>query len=164
MTRSSWGVAGAVAVLLLGLWLLLAGRDPVPGKATATQPGVATTTKLSYPPDPSDGSKPPNPYPTVPSTQMRGDRVSAWMVRTDGQRLLVQVMETDCSTDEVRLLGEHSDRVEVEIRTVLKSSLPNAAPGKGFACGGVITADGPYAVVELTEPLGDRAVVIHRPI
>ena len=55
------------------------------------------------------------------------------MVRTDGRRLLVQVMETDCTTGEVRLRGEHQDRVEVEVRTVVKSPLPDVGAGKGFA-------------------------------
>jgi hypothetical protein len=158
MTRSVWVIAGAVAgvaVVLLTVFLL-AGRETVPA---STGPEVVSTTTLSWPPDPSDGSNPPDPYPTVPSAQMRGDRMSAWMVRTDGPRLLVQVLETDCTTDEVRLLAEHADRVEVEIRTVVKS-LPTT-PG-GFVCGGVMPADGPYAVINLTEPLGDRAVEIHR--
>jgi hypothetical protein len=168
MTRSVWVIAGAVAglaVVLVGAWLVLAGRGPDAAGAGAKRPTVALTTELSWPPDPSDGSNPPDPYPTVPSAQMRGDRMSAWMVRTDGPRLLVQVMETDCTTDEVRLLGEHPDRVEVEIRTVVKplpASVTANAGTKGVVCGGVMTSDGPYAVVELSKPLGERTVEIHR--
>jgi hypothetical protein len=151
--------AGVAVVLLAGAWLLLGERETV--KAGATPPEVAPTTELSWQPDPSDGSTPANPYPTVPPAQLRGNDMSAWMIRTDkaGRRLFVQVMETDCTTDEVRLRGEHQDRVEVEVRTVIKPVL--SAPG-GYACGGVFTADGPYAVLELSEPLGDRAVVVDR--
>lgn len=165
MTRSSWGIAGAVAgvaaVLLVGAWLLLGGRDT--GRAGSTP--LATTTVLSWPPDPSDGSDPPDPYPTVPSTQMRGDDMSAWAVRTDADgRLLVQARESDCSADHVRLLGEHPDRVEVEIRTVAKPPPPGVTigPDGSYGCMSSGGSEGPYAVIELAEPLGDRAVVIDR--
>jgi hypothetical protein len=167
MTRSVWVITGAVAgvaVVLLGAWLVLAGRGSEPTGSGPPPATVASTTELSWPPDPSDGSNPPDSYPTVPSAQMRGEHLSAWMARTDddGRRLLVQVLETNCSTDEVRLLGEHTDRVEVEIRTVATSLPAHPGSGKGFVCGGVIPADGPYAVVDLNEPLGERTVVIHR--
>lgn len=116
------GAATAVvAVLPAGAWLVLGGAKQV--QAGNAVPGdVVRTTELSSPPDPSDGSSPPRPFPTVPSAQVRGQHVSPWGVRTgsDGRQLLVQLMETDCSSEEVRLLGEHADRVEVELRTVAK--------------------------------------------
>jgi hypothetical protein len=168
MTRTSWVIAGAAGgvavVLLVGAWLLLGGRDAV--QAGTTRPDVAATTVLSWPPDPSDGSKPPEPYPTVPSERVRGEHVGVSTVRTDGggRRLLVQLMETDCSGEEVRLLGEHPDRVEVEVRTVLKPPPPSVSigPDGSYGCMGIGVSDGPYAVIELREPLGDRAVVVHR--
>jgi len=168
MTRS-WVTAGAAAavaaVLLVGAWLVLGGAKQV--QAGNAVPGdVARTTELTSPPDPSDGSSPPRPFPTVPSAQVRGQHVAPWGVRTgaDGRQLLVQLMETDCSGEEVRLLGEHADRVEVELRTVAKPPPPSAeiGPDGSYGCVGVGSADGPYAVVELRDPLGDRDVVIRR--
>jgi hypothetical protein len=170
MTRSSWVIAGAAAavaaVLLAAGWFLL-GR-PEAGEAGAAPPAVAPTTVLSVPPDPSDGSTPPDPYPTVASDRVRGDHVSPWTVRTgsDGRQLLVQVADTDCYGEEVRLRGEHADRVDVEIRMVAKPPPPgvSVAPDGSYGCGSYGSADGPYAVLELREPLGDRAVVIDRPV
>jgi hypothetical protein len=158
--------AGVAAALLVGAWLLLGGQDPGQ-QAAAAPPGVAATTVLSQPPDPSDGSEPPDPYPTVPSAQMRGDQVSTSKVRTDrdGRRLLVRLTELDCLSEEARLLGEHPDRVEVEIRTVAKPPPPSVSvgPDGSYGCMGYGASDGPYAVIELREPLGDRTVVIRRP-
>jgi hypothetical protein len=168
MTRSSWVIAGAAAgvaaVLLVGAGLVFGGRET--DRAGATTSGPAPTTVLSHPADPSGGSRRPDPYPTLPSGQVRGDHASSWMVRTDGDgtRLLVQLIETDCSAEEVRVLGEHPDRVEVEIRTVAKPPPPSATfgPGGSYGCVGFSPADGPHAVVELREPLRERAVVIRR--
>jgi hypothetical protein len=171
MTRSSWSIAGVAAgtaaVLLVGAWLLLGGRDT--GQAgTALPSAAATTTVLAWSPDTSYGAKPPNPnpYPTVPSAQVRGDHVSDRAVRTDGggRRLLVRVTDSDCSGAEVWFLGEYPDRVEVEIRPVAKPPPPGVSIGSdgSYGCVSIGTSDGPHAVIELQEPLGDRAVVIHR--
>ena len=168
MTRTPWMIAAVVAlatVLLMGVWLVVAGPQRVQA-GNAVPDDVARTTVLSSPPDPSDGSAPPRPFPTVPSAQVRGQHVAPWGVRTgsDGQQLLIQVMETDCSDEEVRLRGEYPDRVEVELRTVAKPPPPGAeiGPDGSYGCGGIGTADGPYAVIDLRGPLGDRDVVIHR--
>ena len=168
MTRMPWLTAGAAAavavVLLVGAWLLLGGPERVPAGNSAPS-DVARTTVLTASPDPSDGSTPSRPFPAVPSAQVRGEHVSPWGVRTgaDGRQLLVQLMDTECSSQEVRLLGEHPDRVEVELRTVAKP-LPSGAevgPGGGYGCVGIGSAEGPYAVIDLGEPLGGREVVIH---
>ncbi len=168
MARGAWVIAGAAggvaAVLLAGGWFLL--DRPETGAAGATTPEVAPTTVLSFPADPSNGSMPPNPYPTVPSERMRGDDTYSSQVRTGagGRRLLVQVTDSDCYGEEVRLLGEHADRVEVEIRMVAKPPPPGVSigPDGSYGCASYGPANSPYAVVELREPLGDRAVVIHR--
>lgn len=156
--------AGVAAVLLVGAWLLFGGRETE--QAGTTSPDVVTTTVLNWPPDPSDGSNPPDPYPTVPSAQVRGDHVSAWMVRTDGdgRLLMVQLTESDCSREVVRVLGQHPDRVEVEIQTVAKPPPPSASvgPDGSYGCMSFSALDGPFAVIELHEPLEDRTVVIHR--
>jgi hypothetical protein len=152
------GAAAAVAaVLLVGAWLLLGG----PTRAQAGNPvadDVARTTELTTPPDPSDGSTPPRPFPTVPSAQVRGEHVSPWGVRTgtDGRQLLIQLVETDCFSEEVRLLGEQADRVEVELRTVAKPPPPSAeiGPDGSYGCMGYGSADGPYAVVDLRDAIG----------
>jgi hypothetical protein len=164
MKRGSLVIAGAAAgvaaVVLLGIWML-AGRQSEPAAAGS---GPAPTTLLSWPPDPSDGSRPPDPYPTVPSAQIRAEHDNSWKVRTGdgGRRLLVALMDTDCSREEVRLLGEHTDRVEVEIRHVAKPPPPSAslAPGGHYTCMSFGTSDGPHALIELREPLGERAVVL----
>jgi len=169
MTRNGWVAAGfaagVAAVLLVGAWLLLGGRDTVQA-GTDPGPEAAATTRLSFPPDPSDGSTPPDPYPTVPAAQRQGEEVGPAGIRTgaDGRRLLVQVMDTDCSSEEVRLLGEHDDRVEVEIRTVAKPPPPGVSigPDGSYGCMGLGTSDGPYAVVDLAKPLGQRAVDVQR--
>lgn len=168
MARSSWVIAGVaagvLAVLLVGAVLLLGGREPV--GSGDIPPEAAATTVLRHPPDPSDGSDPPDPFPTVSSAQLRGDGVSAWLVRTadGGRRLLVQVTESDCSREEVRLLGEHADRVELDVRTVTKPPPPGASvgPDGSYGCMAFSPANGPYAVIDLRAPLGDRPVVIRR--
>lgn len=165
--RNSWAIAGAAAVvaavLLVGAWFLLGGQGT--GQAGTNPPEVASTTVLSRPPDPSDGSKPPDPYPTVPLAQLQGDHAPAGMVRTDadGRRLLVQLTELDCWSEEVRLLDEHRDRVEVEIRMVAKPPPPSAgsSPDGSYGCVSYSRSDAPHAVIELREPLGNRAVVLH---
>jgi hypothetical protein len=168
MARGSWVIAGAAAgvaaVLLAGGWFLL--DRPETDAAGASTPEVAPTTVLSFPADPSNGSPPPNPYPTVPSERVRGDDAYSSRVRTstDGRRLLVQVTESDCFGEEVRLRGEHADRVEVEIRPVAKPPPPGVSTGPdgSYGCMSYSAADGSYAVIELREPLGDRAVVLDR--
>ncbi len=169
MTRTpSLAVAAAVAmvaVLLVGVWLVLDGpRSAEAGNAVPDD--VARTTVLTAPPDPSDGSTPPQPFPTVPSAQVQGQHLAPWGVRTaaEGRQLLVQLLETECSSEEAHLRGEHPDRVEVDLRTVVKPPPRNAdiGPDGSYGCVGIGTADSPYAVIDLRIPLGDREVVIHR--
>jgi hypothetical protein len=166
--RGSFVIAGAAAavaaVLLAGGWLLLGNRGAV--EAGAPTSGVAPTTVLSWPPDPSDGSRPPDPYPTVPPAQLKAEHDYSWKVRTGdgGRRLLIGLFESDCSAEEVRLLGEHADRVDVEIRMVAKPPPPHVTigPDGSYGCFGYGTSDGPHAMIDLAAPLGERAIVIHR--
>jgi hypothetical protein len=164
MTRSSRVIAsvaaGVVVVLLVGAWLLFGERETAPAGTTAAD--VAATTELSWPPDPSDGSRPPDPYPTVPSARVRSADTRLVRTAADGRRLLVQLSESDCSSEEARLLGEHPDRVEVEIRLVLRPPSSSAGAVGGYVCGGIMVSDGPYAVIDLREPLEGRAVLVRR--
>lgn len=167
MTRNSWGIAGVAAgvaaVLLGGGWFLLGGRDTV---QAGTEPEMAATTTLSWPADPSDGSQPRDPYPTVPSAQVRDEQLAGWGVRTaaDGRRLFVQLSDSACASEEARLLGEHPDRVDVEIHMVAKPLPPDVSvsPDGSYGCVGMSGSDGPYAVIDLSEPLGEREVVVRR--
>lgn len=165
-------VAAAVAALLIGGWFLL---KPAPG-GTATGSsgsGPAPTTELAWPSypygPPSTGA--PEPYPTIPSAQVRTESQDAYgstRVRTarDGRQLLLPVVDSDCMAEEVRLLGQHPDRVDVEIRNVAKPPPPSVsvAPDGSYGCLGISNGagQGPHAAIDLTAPLGQRTVVIHR--
>jgi hypothetical protein len=60
------------------------------------------------------------------------------------------------------LLGEYSDRVEVEVRTVFRPPPSSIGSDGGYGCMSVRTSGGPYAVIDLRESLGDRAVMVRR--
>jgi hypothetical protein len=158
------GVAAVVAALLIGGWFLLGDREP--GAAGASAPTPAPLTELTWPPDPSTSGPRPDPYPTVPSgqVQMGQDDLRVKGMRTAGNRLLIPVVDADCAYEEVWLLGEHGDRVEVEIRLQFRPEPGvTTTPGATYGCGWMSYGDGPYAAVELRAPLGDRRVVINRP-
>lgn len=160
-------VAAAVAALLLvGGWLLFGGRQPGTGAPGSGPP--APVTHLTWPPDPSGlpiASRPPDPYPTVPAAQVRAENHDPSVRIGDGGRqLLIPVLDSDCVREEVRLLGEHADSVEVEVR--LTPGLPppsvSVAPDGSYGCMGFRNGFGPHAVIELHAPLGGRPVIIHR--
>jgi hypothetical protein len=161
------GAAALVTALLLGSWLLSGNREP----DVAASGAPAPLTKLTWPQGTSgipSASSRSDPYPIVPSAQVQaGDgHVPTMRTEDDGRRLLIPVFDTDCSREDVRLLGEQADRVEVEIRTVVKpvpSGATVAADGS-YGCSSFRYGDGPHAVVELRAPLGTRTVVIeHEP-
>lgn len=163
--RSSILIAGAaalVAAMLVGGWFLLGHREPV-NTAGSSEPAPLTT--LQRPHHSSTSSKR-DPFPAVPSAQIQAEQETFSRLRTgkDGRQLLVPVFDSDCSFEEVRLLAEHRDRVEVEIRTVVKPPPPGTsiAPDGSYGCMSYNALNGPHAAVELRSPLGERAVVIHR--
>jgi hypothetical protein len=161
------GVAAVVAVLLIGGWLLFGNQQP--NAVGAGSEPAAPLTELHWPPESSglpSASHRPEPYPTVPSAQVRAedDVIPSMRTGQNGRQLLVPVVDADCMREEVRLLGEHADRVEVEIRTVAKpvpASVSVDSHGS-YSCGWMTYGNGPHAAVELAAPLGERAVVIHR--
>lgn len=170
--RSSIVIAGAaalVAAMLLGGWFLLGNRGPEDAATGSPQPAPLTTLERPYGSSgvPSTSSRR-DPFPTVPSTQVQAEDEHDPRMRTgkDGRQLLVPVFDSDCSSEEVRLLAEHHDRVEVEIRNIAKPPPPGAsiAPDGSYGCSSFRYGDGPYAAVELRAPLANRTVVIdHEP-
>jgi hypothetical protein len=164
--RSSIVIAGAaalVAAMLLGGWFLLGHRGPEDTTTGSPQPAPLTT--LERPPGSSTSSRR-DPYPTVPSTQVQADDGHDPRMQTgkDGRQLLIPVYETDCSLEEVRLLAERHDRVELEIRTIVKPVPPGAsiAADGSYGCMSYLPLNGPHAAVELRAPLGNRTVIIDR--
>jgi hypothetical protein len=154
-------IVAAVAALLLGGWFLLNS----PGSTSAGGPAPTTLLVL-----PSGSTRPA--YPTVPPEQVRlvtDDGYAPLDVRTtnDGRQLLIPMHDLECFTEEARLLAEHPDRVEVEIRALAKPPPPGTTLD---ANGSYICASfeyngleqGPHAAVDLAAPLGARSVVIHR--
>jgi hypothetical protein len=183
--RNSVAVAGVLAVvaavLLIGAWFLLADRDPArpvaagtgsPAEGTAPRASgtAAPTTSLNWngPPRPvgQPSESQARPYPTVPPAQVRpiGRQVGPTVRTGDGgRRVFVEVLDGQCVLEEVRLLAEHADRVEVEVRTIGKPPPPGAsvAPDGSYGCAEISAGDGPHAVIDLRAPLGERAVVVH---
>jgi hypothetical protein len=156
-------VAAAVTVMLLGGWLLLNQREPNATGTGSSDP--APLTELRRPSGGHSSSPRPDPYPRVPSAQIKnGDRGSL-DVRTaeNNRQLLVPVFDTDCGFDEVRLLAEHGDRVEIEIRHVVKPkpATVTAAPDGSYGCVSYQPINAPkHAVITLRAPLGQRDIAV----
>lgn len=154
-------IAAAVVLVLLGGAFLLGDREP----PAASAPAPLTT--LAWPPYSSAGpSSRPNPYPTVPSSQIDGDHGTRMLTAKDGTRLLIPALETDCSREEVWLLGEYPDRVELELRWITKPVPPSisVAPDGSYGCASAVPMNRPHAAIDLRSPLGERRVVITRKI
>lgn len=156
-------VAGVVVVIVavLGGIFLFAGdeREPDSGQAA----GPAPTTRLSAPDVDPSGTEPvpDDPYPPVPSAQVDGPLTGH--VRTAGRNLYIPVSDSaECPREQVWPHGEHADRVEVDIRATPPPGMTTDAQGNGgyFSYGCGAGPDGPYAVIELAEPLGDRRLVV----
>lgn len=152
-------IAAAVTVILVGGWLLLSQRGP----SGSADP--APVTQLRRPSGSYSSSSRPDPYPRVPSAQVKNGDHGRLDVRAaeDGRQLLVPVFETDCSFDEVRLLSELSDRVEIQIRLVgkPKPATVTAAPDGSYGCmSGLPMNAQKHAVITLHAPLGARDIVV----
>ena len=162
-------VAGAVVavVAVLGAIFVFSDTDGEAGSGSGQPAGQAPTTQLtlSNPQQNPSGteSKPDTSFPPVPAEQVDGILVP--VARTAGRNLYIPVQDDDaCTRDQVWPRGEHADRVEVEIRTfpiTPPSGITTDANGNGsLGCLGRVHSDGPYAVIELAEPLGDRRLVV----
>jgi hypothetical protein len=159
------GVAVAGAVVAVGVVLggifVFAGSEGEAGSG-----GPAPTTRLSLSdqdPGPSGTEpEPKHPYRPVPAEQVDGTVIP--VARTAGRNLYIPVQDDDCVREQVWPRGEHDDRVEVEIRPLPMTPPPGlttGADGTGsYGCIGRVESDGPYAVIELAEPLGERRLVV----
>lgn len=155
------GAVAAVVVVLGGIFLFAGG----PGDQAGRQAGPAPTTRLPMAgPDPSGTRPTGSPYPRVPDEQVDGSLVPP--ARTAGRTLYIPVRDGECVREEAWPRGEHADRVEVEIRFLPVPIPSDATTGPDgtveFGCFGYGEEDVPYAVIELTEPLGDRRIVVKR--
>jgi hypothetical protein len=170
--RGSTAIAGAaalVAALLLGAWFLFGDRES-PAAEPGSPPGPAPTTNLEFPPVSSglpSGSRAADPYPIVPSDQVRAETDGLTLeLRTGdgGRQLLVPAFDLACLREEVWFLGEHPDRVEVEIRSIAKPPPPGVSvrPDGSYDCGITMYSLPPHAVISLRSPLGTRTVVVTR--
>ncbi|MBB4904186.1 hypothetical protein [Actinophytocola algeriensis] len=163
---SKIGIPIAVACAVVAVGAVLGGiivfADDGNESGGGRAAGPAPTTRLSLAaPDPS-GTEPvsDNPYPRVPSEQVDGNLSGE--ARTAGRHVYIPVQDNDCWREQVWPLAEHADRVAVEIRT-LPFPPPSGATldaDGGFGCMAYGSLDGPHAVVELAEPLGDRRLVV----
>ncbi len=156
-------VAGVIVVVLAGIFVF-ASTEEEAGSGSRQPAGPAPTTqlRLSYP-DPSGMEPTPeSPYRRVPDEQVDGNLITA--ARTAGRTLYIPVTDLECIREEVWPRGEHADRVEVEIRPLAVPPPPGATTGADgdYGCMSYSGADGPYAVIELAEPLGDRRLVVEQ--
>lgn len=159
------GVVVAVVAVLGGIFVF---SDPEgeagAGNGPATGPAPTTRLILSNSGPAPSGTRPTpdDRFPPVPSEQLDG--IVTPVARTAGPNLYIPVQEDDsCTRDEVWPRGEHADRVEVEIRSLVNTSAHGVSlDANGNGCLGRVHSDGPYAVIELAEPLGDRRLVVNR--
>jgi hypothetical protein len=143
-------VAGVIVVVLAGIFVF----GSTEGSGQAAAPAPTTQLRMSNP-DPSGTEPAPgNPYRPVPDEQVDGTLVP--VAFTAGRTLYIPVREDECIREEAWPRGEHTDRVEVEIRQV------TTAADERQSCIGFGNVDGPYAVIELAEPLGDRRLVVEK--
>ena len=153
------GVVVAVGVVLGGI-ILFAGDESESGGGQAA--GPAPTTSLDLPwPDPSGTEPvPDDPYPKVPSEQVDGDLRG--VARTAGRNLYIPVLDGDCGKEQAWLLGEHADRVAVEIRSLPFPPPSGVTPDANgsYGCMAYSPLSESHAVIELAEPLGDRRLVV----
>lgn len=152
MKRGLLAIAVATAVLAGGVYVLTA--EPRSGSGN-----FAPITQLD------DAAV--DAFPAVPAAQVESEHMFPVARRApDGRQLLVPVPEHDCAHDEVRLAGEHLDRVELEVRSITKPPPADAEirPGGDYACSYMVygspLAGGPHAIVQLRSPLGGRKVRI----
>jgi hypothetical protein len=156
------GVVVAVGVVLGGTFVFAGDESERGGGQTA---GPAPTTVLSLPePGPSGEEpipEPGDPYPPVPSGQVDGLPYST--VRITGRNLYIPVLDSNCWREEVWPRGEYADRVEVEIRELPPTQLPEPTAAEGVtytSCRVNAGQNNAHAVIELAEPLGDRRLVV----
>jgi hypothetical protein len=162
-------IVGAVAALLVGGWLLIAGRDL--GAAAAGPGTTAPTTRLPSMTYSSETPEAPQPFPSVPDAQVGGNHpLGSIRTGVDGRQLLVPLQDGQCGGEEARLLGEYGDRIEVEIHTLPMPAPASPPPGVtvspdgsySYGCVSFAPANGPYAVIDLRDPLGTRKIVVHQ--
>jgi hypothetical protein len=153
--------AATVTVILLGGWLLLSQGEL--GGTGAGSRDPAPLTELRRPSRSYSSSPQSDPYPRVPSAQIKNGSIFDVRAAADGRQLLVPVFDTDCSFDEVRLLSEQGDRVEIQIRMIGKPKPATlaAAPDGSYSClSGQSMGAQKHAVITLQTPLGARDVVL----
>jgi hypothetical protein len=157
-------VAGVIVVVLAGIFVFATTEgETTPGSGQTAGPAPTTQLRLSYP-DPSGMEPTPDsPYQPVPDEQVDGNLITAAL--TEDRTLYIPVQDLECIRDEVWSRGEHADRVEVEIRPVAVPPPPGVTTGADGSYGCMSyssSVDGPYAVIELTEPLGNRRLVVEQ--
>jgi len=156
-------VAGAILVVLVGIFVFATTEgETAPGGGQARGPAPTTQLRLSYPDPSGTEPTPDSPYQPVPDEQVDGNLINA--ARTAGRTLYIPVRDNECIREEVWPRGEHADRVEVEIRPLVVPLPPGVTTGAdgSYGCMSYRGTDGPYAVIELAEPLGDRRLVVEQ--